>query len=395
MTLSLFTVKRGVPKWYVSSDVAWAEKGSPIMQSALEIATCAIVEMQEQHNAEWWARPLLDGGRVKGVLVVRHQEYKELLPPLVVDVFRASSTLAEPMLRHWQKAEQSLWQHMIASVVLVYRKLTGSGYLTWKVIAIAALLVLAILTLWPVNDMVKADLVIEGKTRWVITAPDAGFIATVAARPGDTVHQGQVLATLDNRDLLVELAKDQSAADQADGHFRKAMGEVEAADSAQAVADLHQAQAQLALVNSKLTRSVITAPMNGIVVSGDWVQQIGSPVENGKEMFQIAEDGSYRVILHVLDSDIARVHAGQMGHLRLISLPSQTFDFSVTRVTAMATVQSSNNDFRVEAKWVGSVPKLSPGMQGVGKIVVGRTNLMTTWTRPLVNWLRLKVWGIL
>jgi hypothetical protein len=135
--------------------------------------------------------------------------------------------------------------------------------------------------------------------------------------------------------------------------------------------------------------------MNGIVVSGDWVQQIGSPVENGKEMFQIAEDGSYRVILHVLDSDIARVHAGQMGHLRLISLPSQTFDFSVTRVTAMATVQSSNNDFRVEAKWVGSVPKLSPGMQGVGKIVVGRTNLMTTWTRPLVNWLRLKVWGIL
>jgi multidrug resistance efflux pump len=338
--------------------------------------------------------PLLDAGRVKGVLVARHQEYKELLPGPVLDIFRASSSLAEPILRHWQKAERPLWQHVMASIVVVYRKLTGSGYLTWKVAAVAGLLILAVLTLWPVNDLVKADLVIEGKTRWMINAPEAGFLASVAVRPGDHVKTNQVLATLDNRELLVEQAKQQSAAEQADGHLRKAMGEAEAADSAQAVTDLHQAQAQLSLVETKLARSVIHAPMNGIVVSGDWAQQIGSPLENGKELFQIAEDGSYRVILHVLDNDIGRVHVGQQGHLRLTSLPAKTFDFSITRVTAMATVQSNNNGFRVEAKWVGDVPKLSPGMQGVGKVVVGQTNLITTWTRPLINWLRLKLWGI-
>lgn len=394
MSLSLFTVTRGVPKWYVSSDVALAEKGSPIMQSALEVAARAIVEFQEQHTAEWWACPLLDAGHVRGVLLARHQEYKELLPAPVLDIFRASSSLAEPILRHWQKAERPLWQHVAASIVVVYRKLTGSGYLTWKVAVVAGLLILAVLTFWPVNDLVKADLVIEGKTRWVITAPEAGFLATVAVRPGDHVKSDQLLATLDTRDLLVEQAKQQSASDQADGHLRKAMGEGEAADSAQAVADLHQAQAQLALVESKLSRSMIKAPMTGIVVSGDWTQQIGSPVENGKELFQIAEDGSYRAILHVLDSDIARVHVGQEGHLRLTSLPAQTFDFSVTRVTAMASVQANNNGFRVEAKWVGDVPKLSPGMQGVGKVIVGQTNLITKWTRPLINWLRMKLWGI-
>jgi len=32
-------------------------------------------------------------------------------------------------------------------------------------------------------------------------------------------------------------------------------------------------------------------------------------------------------------------------------------------------------------------------MQGVGKITVGQANLLTVWTRSLVDWLRLKLWS--
>jgi hypothetical protein len=32
-------------------------------------------------------------------------------------------------------------------------------------------------------------------------------------------------------------------------------------------------------------------------------------------------------------------------------------------------------------------------MQGVGKIVVGESNLLTVWTRPSIDWLRLKLWS--
>ena len=48
--------------------------------------------------------------------------------------------------------------------------------------------------------------------------------------------------------------------------------------------------------------------------------------------------------------------------------------------------------FRVEADWLGPVPTLSPGMQGVGKITVGRANLLTIWTRSSIDWLRMKWW---
>ncbi len=51
------------------------------------------------------------------------------------------------------------------------------------------------------------------------------------------------------------------------------------------------------------------------------------------------------------------------------------------------------NGFRVEAEWVGEAPPLSPGMQGVGKVEVGRSNLLTIWTRSSIDWLRLKLWA--
>jgi hypothetical protein len=57
-------------------------------------------------------------------------------------------------------------------------------------------------------------------------------------------------------------------------------------------------------------------------------------------------------------------------------------------------VEEGSNGFRVEAAWVGPVPAISPGMQGVGKIEVGDSNLLTVWTRSSVDWLRLKLWGL-
>ena len=128
------------------------------------------------------------------------------------------------------------------------------------------------------------------------------------------------------------------------------------------------------------------------MVSGDWAQQIGGPVEAGKEMFEIAAGDGWRVVLHVPDADIVRVRAGQQGLVRLAGLPQQTHAFEVLRVTATASVQDGVNGFRVEARWLGEPPPLSPGMQGVGKIEVGHAPLLVQWTRPSLNWLRLKLW---
>lgn len=389
--LMLFEVRNGVPQWWVAADTAWSEKGSPTVREATEIATRAAVESQEVAHAPWWALPILDDGEPVAVLVTRC-EGAAGLPDAVCAVLRGSAGLGEPLLRRWREADRSLFAHTADATRAAWRKLSGPGHATWKVGAVAAVLLLGVLLALPQPDRVTANLAIEGRVRQIVTAPFDGFIGQALVRPGDNVTVGQALARLDDRDLKLEQAKHRSERDQAAGKLRQAMAERDAPALALASAELQQTEAQLALVDAKLARAQLLSPLDGVVVSGDWVQQIGGPVETGKQMFEIAASDGYRVVLHVPDKDIARVHVGQGGALRLTGQPNVSHAFKVSTVTATASVQDGGNGFRVEAVWDGTAPALSPGMQGVGKIEVGEANLLTLWTRSSIDWLRLKLW---
>lgn len=392
LSLSLFSVKHDIPAWWVSSDTAWAEKGSPHLREAGELAIQALVEVREQQRSGLWALPLLDAGQVRSVLVARAEGE---LPDGARQILRASAAAAEPLLRRWQQSERPLWKHSIDALVEFGRKLITPGHLVWKFGTAVAVMLIGVLTLVPVQERVTASMVIEGRVRQVVTAPFEGFIAVVPVRPGDIVRKGQTLAELDTRDLLLEQSKFRSARDQSAGKLRQALGEREAAASQQAAAELREAEAQLALTDAKIARARLAAPLDGMVVTGDWAQQIGSPIESGKEMFEVAALEGYRVALHVADRDIARVKSGQEGSLRLTGRPGESYDFKVSTVTAVASVKDSENGFRVEAEWRGEPPPLNPGMQGVGKIAVGQASLLSIWTRPLLNWTRLKLWSLL
>jgi len=386
LRLALFEVRHQRTHWWVAADVTYAETASPAVQAAGEIAQRAFVEGRELDEPAAWALPLLDQGEVVAVLVAQGDA-----TPAARQVLRTSAALAEPLLRHWRAAELPLPAQAWRALRRVAGRLRGPGHWAWKAGTAAAVLVLAVLLLVPVDDRVTAHTVIEGRTRQLVTAPFEGFIAEALVRPGDRVHQGQVLLRLDDRDLKLEQAKLRGERDQAAGKLRQAMADREAAGVALASAELQGAEGQLALVEAKLARTQLVAPMDGLVVTGDWVQQLGAPAELGKEMFEIASEG-YRVVLHVPERDIARVHVGQHGVLRLAGQPHAGHDFELSRVTATASVQDGTNGFRAEATWVGEVPPLSPGMQGVAKVVVGTSNLLTIWTRESLDWLRLKLW---
>jgi hypothetical protein len=48
--------------------------------------------------------------------------------------------------------------------------------------------------------------------------------------------------------------------------------------------------------------------------------------------------------------------------------------------------------FRVEAAPAATDLPLQPGMEGVGKVIVGRERLVYIWSRELLTWLRLQTW---
>jgi hypothetical protein len=127
-------------------------------------------------------------------------------------------------------------------------------------------------------------------------------------------------------------------------------------------------------------------------VSGDLNQLLGTPVEQGKLLFQIAPLDAYRVILQVDERDIASVDLGQTGELTLSGLPDQRLGFAVQQITPVASQEEGRNFFRVEAHLQTPSVRVRPGMEGVGKITVGERKLIWIWTHSLTDWLRTWVW---
>ena len=160
-------------------------------------------------------------------------------------------------------------------------------------------------------------------------------------------------------------------------------------------AQANQARAQMDLAVSKLERVNIVAPFDGTVVKGDLTQQLGSPVEQGKVLFELAPLDAWRVILKVDERDIGHVQVGATGELVLASLPGQAWPFTVKKLTPISVAEDGRNHFRVEAELAPGAPRLRPNMEGVGKVDAGHASLLWIWTRPLVDWLRLTWWKLL
>ena len=109
-------------------------------------------------------------------------------------------------------------------------------------------------------------------------------------------------------------------------------------------------------------------------------------------LFEIAPLDAYRVILRVDESEIAAVFAGQVGVLRVSSIPDVLFPFTVEKVTPVAEAEGGHNTFRVEAALNGASDRLLPGMEGIGKIIVGERRLIWIWSRTLIDRVRLWLW---
>ncbi len=184
-------------------------------------------------------------------------------------------------------------------------------------------------------------------------------------------RRASVLAALDDRDLVLERARWIAEHEQAAQKYRDALARRERAEAVILAAQMRQAQAQLALVEEKLARSRITAPIAGLVVTGDLSQRLGSPVESGEMLFEIAPLDAYRVVIQVDERDIAYVQVGQTGAHGAHRPPGRADPFKVGNVTAISEQQDGRNVFRVEAEVDGTAADLRPGMEGVGKIAVG------------------------
>jgi RND family efflux transporter MFP subunit len=327
-----------------------------------------------------------------GVLTVEHSEATGPIDERQAQLVEAVALLAGPVLEDKLELERWFAGRGADVVKSTWAKLTERGHGTFKFIASAVVLLLAFLAIAEQEFRVTARAVVEGAVQRAAVAPYEGYVASADVRAGQTVEAGDVLAVLDDRDLVLERARWSAEYEQASQKYRDALSRRERAEAVILAAQMREAQAQLSLVEEKLERSRITAPIAGLVVTGDLSQRLGTPVEPGETLFEIAPLDAYRVVIQVDERDIAFVRVGQTGRMVLTGRPGDPIPFKVGNVTAISEQQDGRNVFRVEAEVDKTAANLRPGMEGVGKIVAGDRSILWVWTHGFTDWLRLSLW---
>lgn len=336
--------------------------------------------------------PLKLDGRTIGVLTLERGA-GTAFDEASVELCRTVGLLLGPVLELKRDSERNLIARAGTAAAGWARVLFGPRHPGAKLIALVVAATLAYLSVAQGEFRVAARTAVEGAVQRAAVAPYDGYLAQSLVRAGDTVKAGQVLARLEDKDLRLEQTRWQSEREQLDRKYRQALAARDRAAVAVTAAQVSQAEAQLALVEERLARATLVAPFDGVVVSGDLSQLLGTPVEQGKVLFEIAPLDAYRVILKVDERDITHLRLGQRGELTLPAIPGEAVPFTVKQITSVATVQDERNFFRVEAQIEGPSERLRPGMEGVGKVSIDERRLIWIWTHSLLDWLRVSLWA--
>lgn len=341
--------------------------------------------------------PVRDQGRTIGVITLERSS-GPAFDSASCELAAALGVLLGPYWGLQQARERSWLQRTRQSAVDTMRELAGPQRPGLKLIAAVLMAGVLFAALWTTDHRVAARTVVEGSVQIAAVAPFDGYVAQALVRAGDTVKKGQPLARLDERDLQLERSRWAAERSQLSRRYAVAQAQADRATMGVLAAQVNQAEAQLALAEERLSRATLVAPFDGVVVSGDLSQQIGSPVETGKLLFEVAPLQGFRVMMQVDDRDISLLQLGQAGELLLSGLPERPLPISIKRITPVATQHDGRNVFAVEASidaakaGTASVP-LRPGMEGVAKVTVGQRSLLWIWTRGFVDWLRLALWS--
>jgi RND family efflux transporter MFP subunit len=337
--------------------------------------------------------PLVHGDQRAGALTLERASGMHFDAP-VIELLESLAAMLGPLLAMRLALERSLPSHIADSAREARGRLFGPRHGGFKLAAIALGLLLLFAIFATGSYRVSGEARIEGQTQRALTAPFPGYVREALRRAGDVVRRGEPLARLDDRDLKLERVRLQAQREQHLKQYREAMAKRDRAQVSIVSAQVQQVEAQLALAEEQLARAELVAPFDGIVVSGDFSQALGAPLERGQVLFEVATLDAYRVAIQVDERNIADLRVGQAGELVLAAMPESRYRFAIRAITPVTSAKEGRNFFRVEAELgSGQSGQLRPGMEGVAKIEVEERRLVSIWTRELVNWIRIKLWA--
>lgn len=293
----------------------------------------------------------------------------------------------------------------IPAVLLI---LLGVGLMAFRSTDDGPSVITGTVTRGDVAQVIAATGTLEAVTTVEVGTQVSGTVKDLMVDFNDIVREGQVLARLDPS--LLQAAVDQAAASllkaEADAQRTKvtledaqttlartkalaARGIVAGADldsaeiaarSAEASlassnASVSQARATLSQAKVNLAHSVITSPINGIVISRsvDAGQTVAASMSAPTLYILAADLTQMRVIAKFDESDISKIQPGMAATFRVDAYAGETFDGRVSQVRLQGESVSNVVTYTTVIDVANPELKLKPGMTANVSLTVARS----------------------
>lgn len=168
-----------------------------------------------------------------------------------------------------------------------------------------------------------------------VNAQLAGALRTVVAEEGTALTTGDVMATIDDREIAARLASAEAAYEVARARFDRAerlRAEriITEAEHERDRAALAAAEAERAQLRTQLGYATITAPITGVVT--EKLVEAGDAVGVQTPLFTIADLSTMVVRVQVSELDVVELSAGAAAELLLDAFPNRVIEGRIRRV---------------------------------------------------------------
>jgi multidrug resistance efflux pump len=356
---SLPTIDRNAPLIQaIQRIVAALGKDAPLAQGhdfdALAFAGTDAETVGEYPFFNWRWQPFLDadGLPFAGAIVARSTPLREAE---IVRIERVADTAAHS------------WRALTGGRPV--RRLRALGHKEKRGIAVA----LIGLALVPVQITALAPVEVVAGRPFVIAAPFAGVVQSIAVPPNTPVKAGQLILTFEDVKLRNELALAEEKRAVADARLNRsssaAFGEIqESREIAINRAEFELADAEFNYARDMLAKSRVTAPRDGVVIYSDRRDWEGRAVNVGEAIVQVADPRDVQFRADLPAKEQMRLLPGDHVRVWLDAQPLWAMEARLDRASYQARMTPENIlAFAVNAKPVdGAAPRI--GSRGTAKI---------------------------
>jgi membrane fusion protein (multidrug efflux system) len=287
-------------------------------------------------------------------------------------------------------------------------------------------IVLILVAIWGVNWFVSGRYEVATENAYVradislVSAKIEGYVRAIPARENVRVHAGDILVEIDPSDYQAQVAAAQGALAQAQGALSSQIAERQWANAnvaryrplaqrgllspagmqqyeiqarqagggqVAAQAAVEAAQAQLVAAQLNLERTVIRAPIDGVI--GDRQAQVGQLVRPGTPLMSVVPLQSVYVVANFKETQIAHMRPGQHvivradieHNIRFRGVLDSLAPASGTEFSIIPTDTATGNFTKI----VQRVPvriRLEPNQQGLELLRPGLSATVTVDTHP-------------